>query len=313
MDKKEWETLLSGFETHLRTVRGLSSLTVRNYMTDMSPFSDYLRLKDQSEVSHIDRYFLRGYLAWLIELGYVKPSIARKLSALRSFFRWLIQGGVVGVDATAGVSSPRLDRRLPEFLTQEGVSRLIDAPDAASETGIKDRAILELLYAGGLRVSELVGLDLQDVSLEQRQLRVKGKGSKERVVLIGRQAKEALERYITQVRPALSDHRSGDALLLNRYGRRLTQRSIQGKVRRYATKAGLKSGVHTHTLRHTFATHLLDGGVDLRVLQELMGHASPATTQIYTHVTLAKAKEVYLSAHPRARSVGDGQGTGNQA
>ncbi len=300
MDGREGAGLLAGFGDFLKSERGLAPLTIRNYKTDLEPFFEYLDKEHVEDIDQVDRFFLRGYLAWLIDLGYVRPSIARKLSTLRAFYRWLIKEGKAEKDATALVSSPKLDQRLPIFLTHKEAERLMDSPAASGSAGMKDRAILEMLYAGGLRVSEIVGLDVEDVNLESRDIRVTGKGSKERVAVIGHEAQQALGIYLSQVRPQLANSRSGNALFLNRYGGRISQRSVQAKVRRYAIKAGLPSGVHTHTLRHSFATHLLDGGADLRVVQELLGHATPATTQIYTHVTLVEARKSYLSAHPRA-------------
>lgn len=194
-----------------------------------------------------------------------------------------------------------MDSRLPRFLTQDEAARLVQAPETSDLLGPRDRALLELIYAAGLRVSEARDLNISGVNLETRELRVTGKGSKQRVVLIGIAARDALALYLREVRPKLANRASGMALFLNRFGGRLSQRSVQQKVRKYAGKVGLGSGVHTHTLRHSFATHLLEGGADLRVVQELLGHSSPATTQIYTHVTASQAKEVYLAAHPRSK------------
>lgn len=289
------------FKTHLAAEKGLAALTVRNYMTDVAPLSEYMEVRKLPDLRALDRYALRAYLAWLVELGYVKSSIVRKLSALRSFLRWLLAEKLIEVDPLPRRGVMKRDSRLPRFLSQADAAKLVTAPDTSEGLGPRDRALLELLYAGGLRVSEARGLNVGDANLETRELRVTGKGAKQRVVLIGNVARDALALYLGQVRPRLANGQSGGALFLNRYGSRLSQRSIQHKVRRYAASAGLPSGVHTHTLRHSFATHLLEGGADLRVVQELLGHASPATTQIYTHVTQAKARETYLAAHPRAK------------
>ena len=289
------------FKTHLAAEKGLASLTVRNYITDVAPLSEYMKVRKLPDLRALDRYALRAYLAWLVELGYVKSSIVRKLSALRSFLRWLLAEKLIEVDPLPRRGVMKRDSRLPRFLSQGDAAKLVTAPDTSEGLGLRDRALLELLYAGGLRVSEARGLNVGDANLETRELRVTGKGAKQRVVLIGNVARDALALYLGQVRPRLDNGQSGGALFLNRYGSRLSQRSIQHKVRRYAASAGLPSGVHTHTLRHSFATHLLEGGADLRVVQELLGHASPATTQIYTHVTQAKARETYLAAHPRAK------------
>ena len=301
MDNPEWQALMGKFKTHLAAEKGLAALTVRNYMTDVAPLSEYMEIRKLPDLRSLDRYALRAYLSWLVELGYVKSSIVRKLSALRSFLRWLLAEKIIEVDPLPRRGVMKRDYRLPRFLSQADAAKLVTAPDTSEGLGPRDRALLELLYAGGLRVSEARGLNVADVNPETRELRITGKGAKQRVVLIGNVARDALALYLGQVRPRLANRQSGGALFLNQYGSRLSQRSIQHKVRRYAASTGLPSGVHPHTLRHSFATHLLDGGADLRVVQELLGHASPATTQIYTHVTQSKARETYLAAHPRAK------------
>jgi site-specific recombinase XerD len=196
--------------------------------------------------------------------------------------------------------------RLPRFLTEEEAARLVSTPDTSDGFGLRDSALLELMYSSGLRLSEVHGLNVSDLDVDTREILVRGKGSKQRVVLLGKKAAAAISLYLGQVRHKLASRESDPALFLNRAGNRLGQRSIQKKVKRYAMKAGIRSDTHTHTLRHSFATHLLDGGADLRVVQELLGHSSPATTQIYTHVTQAKAREVYMAAHPRATKIPSG-------
>lgn len=300
MDKRTWDDLVDEFEEHLRAERGLAELTVRNYLTDLRPLYDYMTLRDLSGLDRIDRTSVRGYLAWLGDLGYVRRSIARKLSTLRTFLRWLVRKGLLQADPLPKRGVMKLDSRLPRFLSQDEAARLVLAPDTSEHLGARDRALLELIYAAGLRVSEVRDLNVGNIDLASREVRVTGKGSKQRAVLIGEAARSALATYLNEVRPKLAGRDSGNALFLNRYGGRLSQRSIQVKVRRYAARVGLGTGVHTHTLRHSFATHLLEGGADLRVVQELLGHASPATTQVYTHVTASEAKAVYLAAHPRA-------------
>ena len=300
MDSRTWDGLIDGYEEHLRAERGLADLTIRNYVTDLRPLYDYMTLRGLSGLERIDRTSVRGYLAWLSDLGYVRRSIARKLSTLRGFLRWLVRRGVLQADPLPRRGVMKLDSRLPRFLSQDEAARLVLAPDTSAPLGARDRALLELIYAAGLRVSEVRDLNVGNVDLASREVRVTGKGSKQRAVLIGEAARSALAIYLNEVRPKLESRDSDNALFLNRYGGRLSQRSIQAKVRRYAARVGLGTGVHTHTLRHSFATHLLEGGADLRVVQELLGHASPATTQIYTHVTASEAKAVYLAAHPRA-------------
>ena len=248
---------------------------------------------------------LRDYLSELVGRGIAKASIARKLSAIRSFFRYLVREEIIAKNPIEQVSSPKLDRRLPSFLTQEEMGKLLNAPDLSTPLGQRDRALLELLYASGLRVSELVGLTLEQIDLESNEIRVWGKGSKERVVLMGQPAAEALKDYIKEGRARLRGEKKTKALFLDRYGQKLTERSVQRLLNQYAKKAGIGKRVHPHLLRHTFATHLLDGGADLRVVQELLGHARLTSTQIYTHVTKGQARKVYLAAHPLAREKKD--------
>ncbi len=301
MEQEKWRALMGEFEGYLKAGKGLAALTVRNYLTDLDPFYEYLKEQKASSLDEASPLFLRGYLAWLMKLGYVRSSVVRKMSTLRTFFGWLVRQRKLKEDPTAMVSSPKMEKRLPSPLSVMDAEVLLEAPDVSTEVGIRDKALLEVLYAAGLRVSEVVGLDMDDVKMETGEMRVLGKGSKMRIALFGLEAKKALEEYLSQVRVLWANRASGDALFLNHRGRRLTQRSVQSKIRYYSTKAGLMSGVHTHTLRHSFATHLLDGGADLRVVQELLGHSTPATTQIYTHVSQVQARRVYLSAHPRAR------------
>lgn len=298
---KPWAIHVREFEQHLRTARQLAPLTVRNYLNDLTPFFEYLDMKDAPDLDRADRLFLRGYLTWLLEIGYERPSMARKLTALRAFYRFLVERGVVTQNQTGAVSAPKLQSRLPVIVSADEIAQLMSSPDITRPAGIRDRALLETLYGAGLRVSEAQSLDMQDLSRQTREVRVVGKGSKPRVALVGRTAVDWIDRYLSEVRMKWVGRRSGDALFLNRYGARLSVRSMQLIVKRHALKAGLDAEFHTHTLRHSFATHLLDGGADLRVVQELLGHASPATTQVYTHVSTAQARKGYEAAHPRAQ------------
>ena len=307
MDEKKWQAVIADFERHLRAEKGLAELTIRNYKADIQPLYDFMRLRDIADMRSLDRLTLRAYLAWLTELGYVRHSVSRKLSTLRTFLKWMLSKGIIEGDPLPKRGIMRVPKRLPRFLSQEQADRLMDAPDTTKPTGLRDQALLEVIYGAGLRVSEASNLRVTDLNLSTREIRVRGKGSKERVVLVGETAKNALSLYLRDGRPKMAGKGSGVTLFLNRFGGRLSQRSIQEKVRRYGVKAALPSGVHTHTLRHSYATHMLEGGADLRVVQELMGHASPATTQIYTHVTNAQAKQVYMSAHPRARDDANAQ------
>jgi integrase/recombinase XerD len=223
------------------------------------------------------------------------------LSAVRSFHRFLLREGVVTADPTLAVVRPRLPRSLPHPISVDEVLRLLDAPDPAAPRGLRDRAMLELLYGAGLRISELVGLDVDDVDLEEGSVRVLGKGGKEREVPVGRYARDAVSSYLRDERPTLAAAATRGALFLNARGGRLTRQSCDRILKEQVRRAGLERSVTLHTLRHSFATHLLEGGADVRVVQELLGHASVATTQIYTLVTKEHLREVYYSSHPRAR------------
>ena len=304
LEGSPWQRVVSEYGDHLRAARQLSPFTVRNYLSDLVPYFTYLDKRGVQDLDDPDRRLLRGYLAWLIEIGYERPSVSRKLTALRQFYRYLKETRDVNSDQVEYLSAPRLDRRLPGTASQEQVELLLSEPDTRTAAGRRDKALLEVLYASGLRVSEAHGADLGDLDLAAREIRVVGKGSKERVALLGAPSVRSLEHYLEQGRPAMLGRRSGTALFLNKYGNRLSVRGIQMVVKKYALQAGLDPDFHTHTLRHSFATHLLDGGADLRVVQDLLGHASPATTQIYTHVSAESARRVYLAAHPRAGKLG---------
>ena len=262
----------------------------------------------------MDLQLLRGYVAHLAtagkigdngrRVGYARVSIVRKLTALRAFYNFLVQEGWF---PTTPVPSSRsfpvkVEKPLPTFLGKNEAARLMAAPpDDGSPTGLRDKAILEILYACGVRLAEIVGMNLADIYPERREILVRGKGNKERWTLFGAPAAAALQNYLQEGRPQLAAAaRPADPLFVNRYGDRLSRRSIEKVVRNYAARAGLKAGVHTHTLRHTFASHLLEGDADLRVIQELLGHSSVSTTQIYTHITKQEARRAYLNFHPLA-------------
>lgn len=266
----------------LSAEKNLSRYTVRNYAADLQHLLGYLAERDADPLG-ITRPIFRTYLASMIEAGVAQGSIVRRVSTARSFYRWLRLAGHVADDPLANVALPRKPRRLPRALSLGDVTSVIVAADGEKPSELRDRALLEVMYGAGVRVSEAAALDLGHVDLRQMSLLVHGKGNKERLVVIGEPARDAIERYL-QIRSKLAKG-PRTALFLNRDGGRLSQRRIQLVVRKYARKAGLDARVHPHLLRHTFATHLLDGGAELRVVQELMGHASPNTTQIYLHVT----------------------------
>ncbi len=290
---------------YLEAERNASAYTVRNYTTDLLDFFSFLRNKKITSLKEVDKRILRDFLSHLMERGFVKASIARKLSAIRSFYRYLLREEMITTSPVATTSAPKLDKRLPSFLSIAEVNRLLAAPDLSQPEGQRDRALLELLYASGVRVSELASLNMGQVDLNTDEIRVRGKGAKERMVLIGKPAAEALSIYLSRGRPELLGEKRSAALFLNRYGGRLIERGVQRLLEKYAKIAGIEKRVYPHMLRHTFATHLLDGGADLRVVQELLGHANLSSTQIYTHVTKGQARKVYLSAHPLAQEKDD--------
>ena len=292
------QEVFNKYMDYLQVERNASPHTVRNYTRALMEFFDHLKARGITTLKDVNKQTLRDYISGLIERGLAKSSIACRLSAIRSFYRYLMREEMIAVSPAATTVSPRLDRRLPSFLTIEEVKRLIESPDQATPQGLRDRALMEMLYASGLRVSELVNLDVEQVNLNTNEIRVWGKGTKERVVLIGQPAHQALTDYLERGRPELLGKKKGNALFVNRYGGRLPARRVQKIIDKYARNIGKK--VHPHMLRHTFATHLLDGGADLKVVQELLGHVDLSSTQIYTHVTQSRARKVYLSAHPLA-------------
>jgi integrase/recombinase XerC len=293
-------TLLEQFLTYMRVARNASPYTIKNYRNDIGQFIDYCDEQEVSFPAGVDRSLLRSYLAELEEAGYVKASVSRRVAELRSFGDYLVREQLLQRNPFRLISAPRAPKRLPRYLTVAEVEALLAVPDTSTTLGLRDRALIEVLYAAGLRVSELAGLDLTDIDLRQAQVRVLGKGSKERLALLGRAAVRATTGYLTAGRPALLGSRSSDALWLNCRGGRLSVRGIALMLAKTGRLAGIREPVSPHVLRHTFATHLLDGGADLRVVQELLGHADLSTTQIYTHVSQSHARDVYMRAHPRA-------------
>lgn len=290
---------------HLEVEENVSPHTLRGYASDLRQLSTFAARSERCEPADLpceafDQRLVRAFLIDILAHNR-KSSAARKLSAVKRLARHLLRKGVLGTDPTAGVSAPRKDQQLPNHLSVDDMFRLIEAPDAGTPTGLRDRAILEAAYSCGLRVSELVALDWADVDFELGLVRVRGKGRKERVVPIGEKALGALTAYrarLAELCPRLD--RVPEAVFLNRRGGRLTARSVARLVDAYTLATGLASKVSPHALRHSFATHLLGAGADLRAIQELLGHASLSTTQKYTHVNLDQLMAVYDKAHPRA-------------
>jgi integrase/recombinase XerD len=293
---------------HLAVERGLAANTLAAYRRDLRRYVAFCEHRGIDGPEQVDEKTIRSFVASISastwgddERPYRARSVARTLSSVRSFHRFLLrEGGAIRDPATA-VVQPKLPRSLPHPIAVDEVARLLAAPDAVTPVGLRDRAIFEVLYGAGLRISELVGLDVDDVDLEDGSLRVLGKGGKEREVPLGTYARDAVNAYLTRGRPVFASAASRAALFLNQRGGRITRQSCSRLLAMNAGRAGIDQRVTLHTLRHSFATHLLEGGADVRVVQELLGHASVATTQIYTLVTKDHLREVYYTSHPRAR------------
>ena len=293
---------------HLTVERGLADNTLAAYRRDLDRYLAFLAGRGVEQLDAVDPGTVRAFVASVSASThgpdgepYRATTVSRALSTVRTFHRFAVREGLTEDDPTAGVVRPRLPRALPHPLTVEEVATILEAPRPEQPPGLRDRAILELLYGAGLRVSELTGLDVDDLDVEAAAVRVLGKGAKEREVPIGRMARDAIDAYLTRGRPALAGPRSRAALFLNTRGGRLTRQSCARLLETYAHAAGIRRRVTPHDLRHSFATHLLEGGADVRVVQELLGHASVATTQIYTLVTTEHLRSAYYAAHPRAR------------
>ena len=294
---------IQAFLNYLRIERNASALTIKSYADDLSHVIEFLQEQTGSvpEPQHIEVGILRSYVAWLHECGYARTTVARRLACLRSFFRYCNREGICKTNPAKPLRTPRSGRKLPHFLTTDQVGALLIAPPANSAAGLRDRAILETMYSAGLRVSEVVGIDLKDWDRSAGILRVLGKGRKERISPVGSYASKALDRWVEVRAPdAKAAEKQRSAMFLNRFGRRLTTRSIGRMLETHILTAGLTQQTTPHTLRHSFATHLLDGGADLRSVQELLGHKSLTTTQIYTHVSTRRLRETYEKAHPHA-------------
>ena len=304
------ETLRDGFLEHLRHVRRASPHTVHAYAEDLRQFCAWLEEKELLDLRVLTPTEVRRYIASLTtERNLAKTTVARKAASLRAFFRYLQRQAVVTHSPAQELQTPKRPRPLPKALAEELVATLLAFPDPARPDGVRDRAILETLYATGLRASEVVALDTTDLALDtsgEGEIRVRhGKGGKERLALLGKPAVAALELYLGTARPALLQGKPTAALFLNRFGDRLSDRAVRRLFDRACSSVSVAHKITPHTLRHSFATHLLDHGADLRVVQELLGHADLSTTQIYTHVSGTRLKEVYDKAHPLAQKQQD--------
>jgi len=299
---------LTEFLQHLKYERNMSPHTLRNYESDLEQFRQFLfgiEKRDDLPVEQIDRLTIREWMAILHTAGKKKASIARKLASLRTLFQFLIREGKLESNPAKMVATPKIERKLPNHLSMEDAVRLIETPDANTDLGRRDRAILEFLYATGIRVGELVNIDLTDIDLRERMVRVLGKRRKERIVPFHEHALQALMHYLTESRPIFLNNspltvRDDKACFLNYQGTRITTRSVGRMIDKYIKQCADVHKISPHSLRHTFATHMLDSGADLRDIQELLGHARLSTTQIYTQVSMEKMIDVYSKAHPKA-------------
>ena len=291
------------FLLRMRAARGLSAHTLRAYEVDLRQFRTFLEMERRPDPTAVDNLLVRKFLAQLRAAQYSRATVVRKLASLRTFYRFLCQEGLCEANPIAAARSPRMQRRLPEFLTGTEIAHLLDAPDASTLQGLRDRAILETLYSTGLRAAELVALDVVDVDWVAEVVKAMGKGGRERLAPLGRYALEVLRKYLSaRGIPPLRAPFTRAPLFINRFGGRLTARSLQRILAKYvkAVPALGRRHISPHTLRHTFATHLLNAGADLRSVQELLGHRNIVSTQIYTHLTTESLRRIYEKAHPRA-------------
>ncbi len=298
---------LDAYLYFLQVEKNASAHTLLNYQRDIFNFIDFLAreqgIRDaEVRAEQVNHLIVRAYLAELKSHGYARTTVARKLAAIRSFFRYLCREEILASNPLKAVATPKQEKRLPSFLYREEVEDLLAAPAADTFSGLRDRAIFELLYATGIRVSELVGLNREDLDFGMGYVRVLGKGQKERVVPVGNYALRALQAYFSKAKTLFKEEKTprGCPMFLNNKGKRLTDRGVRYLLNKYIKQISIQKKVSPHTLRHSFATHLLDAGADLRTVQELLGHVKMSTTQIYTHVTKERLKQVYAKAHPRA-------------
>jgi len=298
---------INSYISFLKNEKNYSNNTVISYKNDLLQLLNYLKdykIIKKNNIQYIDRSIMRKYIVYLKKCDYSVRSICRKISTVRSFFKFLSREGIVDINPTINLITPKIKKKLPSFLYLEEINKLIETPTGHTISGIRDRAILELLYGTGMRVGELVNLNISDIDLYEKTVRVFGKGSKERILPLGNPSIKAVKKYLTVrniFRKNISINKNDlDALFLNRFGGRLSVRSIRRLIIKYMKIAGLNKKISPHVLRHSFATHLLGGGADLRSVQELLGHESLSTTQIYTHITKERLKVIYKKSHPRS-------------
>lgn len=293
------DDLIEGFINYLAVERGLANNTLVAYRRDLVKYAHFLEQSDIRSPIQVSRQKISDYIYQQKKEGHQVTSICRSLAAIKMFHRFLVRERFASEDPTSLVDTPKIWKRVPDVLSQKEVLAIIKAVQGSKPQQIRDHAIVELLYASGMRVSELVDLRVDNVNLDVGYIRCIGKGSKERIVPIGRQAKEAVRRYLEDVRPSMIREMNPPQVFLSRLGRRISRQSIWKLIKRYALKAGIRKTIKPHTLRHSFATHLLERGADLRSVQEMLGHADISTTQVYTHVDRERLRSVHKQFHPR--------------
>lgn len=293
------KTYIDQFLDYLSLERGLSKNTLTSYARDLNKFAIYLKKRHILSFNNVKKSNITDFMLLQRDKGLSANSVARSLAAMKTFFRFLVREGILKTDIASIIETPKLWKHLPETLSLTEVDKLLNTPNARHWIGIRDKAYLELMYATGLRVSEIVNLNVQDANLDLGVVRCIGKGSKERVVPMGKAARTAIKRYIDKVRPKLMKTASGGGLFLSRLGRKMSRQMLWKIVKGYTRKARIDKNIKPHTLRHSFATHLLERGADLRVVQEMLGHSNISTTQIYTHINKERLKSIHKKFHPR--------------
>lgn len=294
------DMLIDHFIHFLAVEKGLATNTLHSYQRDLVAYVTYLREAGVTSIEESTRVHITGYLMELQEKGRATATLSRNLASIRSFYQFLVRDNYLAKDPSIHLETPKIEKRLPKVLSIQEVERLLEGPDMRQPAGIRDKAMLELLYATGIRVSELVQLQCSDVNLDMGFVKCMGKGSKERIIPLGKIAIDVVRHYLEKARPRLLKDKTEHALFLNHLGRQMTRQGFWKLIKKYAAKANIRTEITPHTLRHSFATHLLENGADLRSVQEMLGHADISTTQIYTHVTRTRIKDVYAKTHPRA-------------
>ena len=295
------DKLIQKFIEYLEYEKGYSKKTIISYENDLELFNNYLKENKINSIKNIDYNTIRKYLSHLHDNKYEASSVSRKISALRSFFKYNIKEQTITNNPMTLISNPKKEKKLPKYLNYEEIEKLINSIEIDTKEGIQERLIIELLYSTGIRVSELVNIKIKDIKIKENQINILGKGNKERIVLFGEKAKEIIKIYLNTYKDEFKGNISNQYLLINKKGKQLTTNKVELIVKDVLRKSALKINIFPHTLRHTFATHMLDSGADLKSVQELLGHENLKTTAIYTHISNERLKQVFLNSHPRAK------------